>query len=296
MPNIFDRHVVHLYWFSGSGNTLIATLALAKRLREHGLTVELRAIENCNPCEIDLDAVLGILFPTHCFSIPEIVRHFVEQLPQVNRVPAFMLNTVGGTSCGGVRGILKRILSDKGFLCVGAKELLMPDSFFAFTLGWSQKSCLRGSVRRISLFADQLIAGQTRWRCFPILANLWGIGTQWLYSWMRWSSVHFRYPKTVAKPKQCVRCGMCAKYCPVGALTMASLETANPKSDEKERRNACRKTQPFTSPPEANSRCTVCLRCVAVCPHNAMRFRLAARPPYRPEPQKELQRKYDDNQ
>ncbi|MDR1385910.1 MAG: EFR1 family ferrodoxin [Planctomycetaceae bacterium] len=296
MPNIFDRQTVHLYWFSGSGNTLIATIALAERLRDHGLTVELRAIENRNPREIDVDAVLGILFPTHCFSIPEIVRQFVEQLPQVSRVPAFMLNTVGGTSCGGVRGILKRMLSDKGFLCVGAKELTAPDSFFVFAFGWSMTSCLRRAVRRVRLFADKLVAGQTQWRQIPIFSNLWGTCMKWFYSGMRYASIHFHYPKPVARPKQCMRCGVCAKHCPVGALSMASLEPVNPEWNEKERKNIRRQTRQLASPPESNSLCTVCLRCVAVCPHNAMRFRMAARPPYRPESSKELQQKYNENQ
>ncbi|MDR1493653.1 MAG: EFR1 family ferrodoxin [Planctomycetaceae bacterium] len=295
MPNIFDRRVVHLYWFSGSGNTLIAALALAERLRERGLTVELRAIEKRDPCEIDPDAVFGILFPTHCFSIPEIVRQFAERLPQVNRVPAFMLNTVGGTSCGGVRGILKRILSDKGFLCVGAKELLMPDSFFSFTLGWSAESCVLGAKRRAHIFADKLIAGQTRWRRIPVFSDVWGTLTKWVYSWVRYSSVRYRYPKPVAKSKRCTRCGICAKYCPVGALSMASLEPTNPEWDENDRKNVRRKMQTLALPPESNSLCVVCLRCVAVCPQNAMLFRMAARPPYRPEPQKELQQKYNEN-
>lgn len=269
---------------------MIAALALAERFRERGFDVELRALESRDPFEIDPLAVFGIVFPTHCFAMPEIVRQFAEQLPQVDQVPAFMVNTVGGTSCGGVRGPLKRILTDKGFVCLGAKELLMPDSFFAFVHGRLARRMIRGAVRRIRVFADRLVAQKTNWRRIPIVTDVWAVIMRRIFACRNL----FHYPRVAARSKPCTRCGLCAKHCPVGALSMRSLEKADPEHDDVERKKVRRNTSPIKSPPEPNPACTLCLRCVAVCPTDAMRLRLMMLPPYRPDSPKELLRLYDE--
>ena len=45
--------------------------------------------------------------------------------------------------------------------------------------------------------------------------------------------------------KNCVKCGTCAKKCPVGAISSENIETADPK------------------------KCILCMRCVKECPHAA---------------------------
>ena len=295
MTQLFDRQTVHLYWFSGAGNSLIAAIALAERFRELGLTVELRALEGRDPCELDPEAVFGLVFPTHCFTLPEIVRQYVEQLPQVDRVPAFMVNTVGVTSGGGVRGPLKRILTEKGFVCHGAKILMMPDSFFAFVHGRLARRMIRKAVRRVQTFADRLVAGRTRWRRIPVITDVWAALMRSIFASRNLFAPLFRYPRVIVRSKTCTQCGLCAKRCPVGALSLGSLEEANPEHDDNDRKQVRRKTKPIMSPPEPSMGCVLCLRCVAVCPTNAMRLRLMMLPPYRPDSQKELLRLFDEN-
>ena len=295
MTHLFDRSMVHLYWFSGSGNSLLAALALAERFRELGLTVELRALEDHDPCELDPAAVFGLVFPTHCFTLPEIVRQYVEQLPHVDRVPAFMVNTVGVTSGGGVSGPLKRILTEKGFCCRGAKILLMPDSFFAFIHGWLARRMIRKAVRRVQTFADRLAAGQTHWRRIPVISDVWAALMRRLFASRSLLADRLHYMRVATRKKACTRCGLCAKHCPVGALSLDSLDEANPEHDERDRKRVRHNTHPLKSPPEPNQGCTLCLRCVAVCPTNAMRFRLMMLPPYRPVSQNELLRIFDEH-
>ena len=295
MAQLFDRQTVHLYWFSGSGNSLIVALALAERFRKLELTVELRALENRDPCELDPAAVFGLVFPTHCFTLPEIMRQYVEQLPHVDRVPAFMVNTVGVTTGGGVCGPLKRILTEKGFVCHGAKVLLMPDSFFAFIHGRLARHMIRAAIRSVQTFADRLVAGETHWRRIPIITDVWAALMRRIFACRNLLASRLHYMRVVAGPKNCTRCGICAKHCPVGALSLDSLEEANPEYDDSDRKHVRHITNPIKSPPEPNLSCTLCLRCVAVCPTNAMRFRLMMLPPYRPEASKELIRIFNDN-
>jgi len=107
--SVVMKRPLHLYWFSGAGNTLRAASAFAERLRQRDWNVELRPLERYDPKMIDPDAVLGFAFPTHFFAIPESVLSFVRSLPSVRGTEAMMLGTHGVFS-GGVVGPLKREL------------------------------------------------------------------------------------------------------------------------------------------------------------------------------------------
>jgi len=247
---------LHLYWFSGSGNTLRSALAFAERLRQLEWSVELRPLEQSDPQAIDSEAVLGLAFPTHCFSIPEIVRTFVRSLPNANGTAAMMLGTHGALS-GGIVGPMKRELTAKGFHCIAARILLMPDSFFPF-LGngihrWQFKRGLRSAER----YAEDFAVGTVCWTRWAILSDLYAAFVTGLFASRRWSRNY--YSTVHARSELCKRCDVCAGCCPVNAL---------------KREN--------DAPPRPQKNCTNCLRCVAVCPHDAMRHMIGFRP-YRSE-------------
>ena len=258
---------LYLYWFSGSGNTLAVSEAFAKRLRELGWTVELRPLERFDPAQLDSNAVFAIAFPTHCFSIPEIVWRFIHALPQqTNPTPAIMLGTHGALS-GGVCGPMKRLLTAKGFRCDFGRIFLMPDSFFPYTGEKANQRIRNLAFRQVEHYAEKFDAGQTRWPRWPILADVcgWICGTFFAlrkYCKIFHTTIH-------ANKTQCTRCGICVTHCPTNALEQKTPEEI----------------------PIANLRCTNCLRCVAVCPANAMKHCLGFHS-YRNEPAEQLHAKF----
>ncbi|MDR1959039.1 MAG: EFR1 family ferrodoxin [Planctomycetaceae bacterium] len=256
MTNMMTGKKIHLYWFSGSGNTLRVARTLTEELRLQGVEVQLRPIENFEPKFFDSNAVLGLAFPTHFFTLPIIVRDFVTKLPNVHGTPAFMLTTAGMVS-GGVHGPLKRLLSRKGFHCVGTRQLMMPDSYFAFIHGRIAERMIVRAERNVRKFADRLLSGQTDWRRVPVLSDLIAAVGSWCFARRNLFKTR-RYPVVYAKEKKCVKCNICRKFCPVDALTDSGGK-----------------------PPQPTLQCTLCLRCVAVCPNNAMRLCFMGLPPYR---------------
>lgn len=266
--------ILHFYWFSGSGNTLRAVEVFAERLRELGWTVELRPIERYsseNEIDIDPTAIFGLGFPTHCFSIPEIVRNFVRRLPTVSHPSAVMLGTHGAFS-GGVLGPMKQLLCQKGFHCVAGKIISMPDSFFPFFGDETNRRQLDralGNARRYAdRFDDFYCDNKTRWPRWPVLSDIHGFLFGTFFSSRK--LVRSLHTTVHANADLCIRCGTCVRSCPVKAL---EFETSD-------------------SVPTPNRDCTNCLRCVAVCPVDAMRHMIGFRP-YRSAPAEQLYRRFE---
>ena len=260
------KRQLHLYWFSGSGNTLRAAAAFASRLEQHEWNVKLYALERSDPRTIDPEAVLGLAFPTHCFTIPEIAQSFVRALPQVDGTEALMLGTHGMFS-GGVVGPMKRELTVKGFRCTAARILSMPDSFFPFFSNKANQQKLERGLNNAECYADAFAAGTTRWTRLPIVSDIYAFLFGSFFASRKLSRNSF---STIHGRNECCRrCGTCIRFCPVSALEQQS-----------------------DAPPRPKNNCTNCLRCVAVCPADAMRhigFR-----PYRSEEAVALAHRLDE--
>jgi ferredoxin len=261
------KRQLHFYWFSGSGNTLRVAEAFTKRLRQLEWTVELRPLERFNPQSIEPEATLGLAFPTYFFSIPEIVLSFVRSLPRVQRTEAMMLGTHGAFS-GGVVGPLKRELTAKGFRCTAARILWVPDSFFPFTTDKFNRWLLNRAQRKAECYADDFATKSVHWKRWLILSDLHGALFWSMFAARRLTRNHF---STVhVRNESCQHCGVCVRFCPVGALAVNVLEG---RAD---------------APPRPKRNCTNCLRCVAVCPTDAVRHLIGFQP-YRSEKATALQ-------
>jgi NAD-dependent dihydropyrimidine dehydrogenase PreA subunit len=259
------KRQLHLYWFSGSGNTLRMAEAFAERLRQKEWIVELRPLERSNPLAIDPASVLGLAFPTHFFTIPEIVLSFVRSLPRAIGTEAMMLGTHGALS-GGVIGPLKRELTAKGFHCTAARIVRVPDSFYPiFSEAAHQRQLGRG-LRKAERYADDFAAGRARWTRWAILSDIHAAIYGGLFAARKWTRYH---TTTHVQSKHCNHCGICVHCCPANAL---KSETDSPLRPDKN--------------------CTNCLRCVAVCPTNAMRHLFFS--PYRSEEAIALQHRFSN--
>ena len=261
------KQQLHLYWFSGSGITLGAASTFAERLRQLEWSVELRPLERSDPQAIAPEAVLGLAFPTHYFAIPEIVLSFVRALPQTHGTAAMMIGTHGAFS-GGVVGPMKRELTAKGFRCIAARILLMPDSFFPLLSDGIHRWQFRRGLNHAKRYAEDFAVGNVRWARWAVLSDLHGALFGGLFAARKWTRNY--YSTVHARREQCKRCDACVRYCPVNAL---------------ERKN--------DSPPRPKKTCTNCLRCVAVCPTNAMRHLIGFRP-YRSEDALTLKCRFDE--
>lgn len=260
---------IELYWFSGTGNSLLAARHMAETLRGGGVPVELHPMEKTDPTSVPTgkDVTLGLAFPVAAFSTYSLVWRFIEALPPGNGTPVFMLATMGGFS-GLLGGPLKQLLLRKGYRPLAARELRMPGNFL-FNVHPLEKCRKRldGGLRGAERFAQDLLAGRARWRRFSPAP----------YAMARWFWTHAAESfakggrQFHADPARCTRCGLCARLCPSGTVTL-SPATALPQHQGST--SACEncqaKIETLAPVPLWGGNCIQCQRCIAFCPTRAI--------------------------
>lgn len=126
-----------LYYFSGTGNTLMLARLLAKEFDD----TEIINIVSCNGSSPAQEAdTIGILFPVYAFGLPKIMYNFVQNiLETTDNTYVFSLTNYG--SAGGPAALkqLKALLESKGRRLNAGFGLTMPSNYIPFGGAESQE-------------------------------------------------------------------------------------------------------------------------------------------------------------
>lgn len=237
-----DTQAIDLYYFTGTGNTLLVARAMAEVFAAEGCRVRLLRIEVSAPERVDLRHTLGLAFPVACQSTYPLVWRFVRRLPQAQGTPIFMVDTLLAFS-GGIVGPLGRLLRHKGYRTIGAREITMPNNLYPLRRNEEREQvkivCGLEQARR---YAHELLAGKTRWGGVPLVSEPFRLvmGGPLVWYGNRLVGRALRVDR-----ERCTRCGLCAVLCPVDNIIL----------------------DPY---PQHGQRCEQCMRCVSFCPTEAI--------------------------
>lgn len=242
---------IDLYYFTGTGNTLLAAREIQRTFVERGMHCALRRIEKSDPAKVDPARTLGIGFPIAGFTTYPLVWEFVNKLPQSHGSQAFAFATMGGMAFAAM-GPLKRTLSAKGYAPAGATQIAMPSNL------WYKKYDQAKTAKRTAMglaharrFANALADGKARWRTFPLL---WRVLHPLLTSKKMWNSA----PDYVKIDRdRCTKCALCVEMCPADAVELNQEVVLNGK-------------------------CQWCMRCISYCPERALYYSKDQYQRYRP--------------
>ena len=239
---------VDFYYFSGTGNTLLVVKKMQETLQEEGIEVELHKIEDSDPSRIDIEHTIGLAFPIAAFSTYPFVWEFIRGLPRAHGTEIFMVDTLGGFS-GGIVGPLREIMKKKGYLPIGAEEIIMPPNIFYIQ---DEKTCQKKIAKGLSMadnYASKLVKGSAVWGRVPVLSDFMytlsiGLTNSWKWKSQQKSRFGFQANKT-----KCNDCGICAELCPTNNIEINKY-------------------------PVRRCNCEFCMRCVSFCPRKAIPCKL----------------------
>jgi ferredoxin len=236
-----------IYYFSGTGNSLVVARDIAEKI--DGKLISIPALINKESIKIDADA-LGIVSPAYYMRMPGIVERFIGKLTNLQSKYIFAIVTVGGIA-GGILDLLSEAVSLRGGSLAAGFVVRMPANYIhdadALPL-FLQKNMFRKWEKRADKIAGYVLNRKSgRIEKFNPLMTL-------LFS----KSIAKRYlggelnpdiDKNFWADDKCNGCGICLKVCPVSNIEMV---------DDR---------------PVWQHHCEKCLACIQWCPKEAIQFR-----------------------
>ncbi len=252
-----------LFYFSGTGNSEFVARRFSRA-----------AGADCHSVEEDADFgalisahdTVGFCYPVYGSSVPRPMREFVAAHADALTGKRFVILCTQLIFSGDGAHELCAFLPGGEANVVYAEHVAMPNnicnfSLFAVKNGSKNARRLRAARRRIQRAADEFLRGITRRRGFNSLSILMGMSQSKF-----WPAVEEKAAGDVKIDADCIRCGLCARLCPMQNLTMGEHGV------------------------EQAGKCAVCYRCVNACPERAITVMFHTKPKeqYRGIPQEEI--------
>ena len=235
-----------IFLFSGTGMTKYVIEHLAQALEKLSAQVDICPIEETQIPNIHLNDydTIGIAYPVHAFNAPKIVINFAKKLPDNLSKNVFLISTAGEDHPVNYASsqLLMKILRKKQCSVFYDKQLYMPSNF-AIQYDETKVEGLLSSVnaaipqiaQEISDSAERKQSTSALSTCMASIGRAEWFGAVWL-------------GKLFYADKHCMHCGICSANCPNHNITNGNKV-------------------------RFRWHCGLCMRCLYICPQNAIRIR-----------------------
>lgn len=230
-----------IYYFSGTGNSLFMAKRLAERLDAKLVPIPSAAKSN----KLESAAAIGVVFPVYCWGMPSIVVDFAKKLAMDSYY--FGIATYGGM-VGNSLLQLDDVLRSNGQSLSAGFGIHLPGNYYpmygARPIEKQKKlfDAAEAKIQRIIKILQQKRSGKLE------KSNLFvnSIMGKFLYKKMM-KNMKFA-DKNYKVDKTCSGCGICAKICPVGNISLKGKK------------------------PVWSHNCQQCMACLQWCPKKAIQF------------------------
>lgn len=231
-------------YLSGTGNTKHCVEKLVNMIDNSAQCIPLDNPQIVHELEKKNTIILG--YPTQFSNAPFMVRDFIKKnSPIWKGKKVFLVNTMGLFSGDGT-GCTARILKKYGADILGGLQIKMPDSVCDSKLLKKgiveNRQIVQNADKRIEQASEEIRRGKYPQEGLSFIAHIKGLLGQRLWFYRK----TVRYTDKLKISDACIGCGLCIKECPMGNIQM--------------------KNQAAVS----GSRCTMCYRCISLCPQKAI--------------------------
>ncbi|MDD3478836.1 MAG: EFR1 family ferrodoxin [Paludibacteraceae bacterium] len=246
-----------VYYFSGTGNAKNVALWLSESAKKANVSVDVIAIADVNRRSITPPvegSLVAFVSPVHGFNYPPVMLHFIAHFPK-GRYSVLLLNTRAGMLLGrfitpGVSGISlylsALILKLKGHRIQALFPVDLPSNWISLHPGLNPKTVdyIYTHIQpRVIEFAQTALAGKSDFKSVrECVVDLLVAPIAVLY----YVAGRFMIAKTFYASRDCNKCGLCVRNCPVQAIRMVDNR------------------------PYWKFSCESCMRCMNSCPKRAI--------------------------
>lgn len=202
-----------IIYFSGTGNSLYVA---KKLISEQEKIVNLSELIQKQEYTIELEKEekLGFVFPVYFYTLPTIVREFIEKMEIKNVSYVYSVMTCGGGS-GQASAVLNKILQNKGIQLSYFKEVVMPDNsmlFYQIPDLEKAESVLKKADKQLEEIKSDLKARKKIIiKKNTFISDLLGIGY----------TLCSKTKKFYANDS-CIGCGLCQRNCPEKVIKLVN--------------------------------------------------------------------------
>ncbi len=243
--------MVKIYWYSGTGNSLLIAEKIGLRYKKEGYEVKL--IKIMTPLEVieesEEDDIIGVVTPIYAFRTPPLVQRFVQEKALIGRY-RFLI-----TTCGGSPGDAHHHIKKTGYDFHYVHNINMPDN--CIILPYTPNSCEGESITTPIIqegisSLDQVIESLLKRETADSTSALTGKLATRLIGW-GFQMKPQRFCNQFTVDPSCDQCGVCVKICPEKNISLTEH------------------TVSFAD------NCSVCLSCMQWCPKSAIQYKKATR-------------------
>lgn len=232
-----------IFYFSGTGNSRWAAEELARLLKDKAVFIPKAKPEY----KLAADEKIGFVFPIYAWSAPKCVFDFIRRV-KFERYDGNFVYFVCTchTQTGMIDRIMQKALKERKISCDAGFSLKMPNNYLLapFVRADREKKKLQLIAQaqvHLGLIADSLKKDKKTFRLTR------GFGALALSKIGRPLFEKFMTAKGFYATDACDRCGICAKVCPVGNISVLQK-------------------------PAWGDQCEMCQACLNYCPRQAIQY------------------------
>lgn len=241
---------VEIYYFSGTGNSLVVARDLTRKT--NGKLIPVISVIGQERINTEAD-IIGIVFPIYDHKPPQIIENFIGKLTDIGSKYIFAVCTYGVVPLKAMKKVDADIKACGGKLSAGF-IVQMPHNALGYSSiaadkqkkmfeNWSKKleviteyvhTQKEGCVETTNVLVHYILSGLI----FKVLPSLTSL--LWHAMWNGWESLGF------ISNEKCNGCGTCARICPVNNVAMVENK------------------------PSWSDHCAMCFACLQWCPKESI--------------------------